>query len=320
MKRLAFRTLLLLLVGSTSAGLLSSARAEVIERVVAVVNEDALFLSELRTRSLPYLSRVMSAPSEAERMAGLSQLYSELLERMIDERLIEQAARRMRVRVSSADVDRAIENVMRQNSLTEDQFWEAVRAQGFSESSYRSDVRRQILRLRVINQRVRGRVNITEDEVRSRYDERLRQANRRVRMRASHVFLSLPEDPSPADVANARREAETLRERMTIETFAATAAEYGGGELGWLSEGELPSALEDALVGLSPGELSEPVRGGTGFHIFLLHERERGGADLPAFEDVRDQLHQQMMERAMMRQEQSFLEELRSDAIIDNRL
>ena len=80
-----------LIVAPLLASILSAApaRAEVIERVVAVVNDEALFLSELRRRSAPYLGRVMSAPSEAERIAGLNQLYQELLQRMIDEVLIE---------------------------------------------------------------------------------------------------------------------------------------------------------------------------------------------------------------------------------------
>lgn len=298
----------------------SSASADVVERVVGVVNDEALFLSELRRRSIPFLDRLAAAPTDAERTAGLLQLYTELLDRMVDEVLIEQAAGRMQVRVTSADVDRAIQNVARENNLTEEQFWQAVQGQGFTESQYRADVRRQILRLKVINQRVRGRVNVTEAEVRALYDQRFRQANRQVRLRASHVFLALPPEPSAADIAAARAEATQVREGLSDANFLAATQQYGGGELGWLSEGELPADLEEALLGLSPGEFSTPVRGVTGFHIFYLHERERGGADLPAFTEVREQLQRQMMERQMVRQEQEFLRELRRDAIIDKRL
>lgn len=297
-----------------------AAEADVIERVVGVVNDEALFLSELRRRSLPFLDRLMSAPSEAERTAGLLQLYGELLDRMVDEILIEQAAGRMQVRVTSADVDRAIQNVARENNLTEEQFWQAVQGQGFTESQYRADVRRQILRLKVINQRVRGRVNVTEAEVRALYDQRFRQANRQLRLQASHIHLALPPDPSAADIAAARSEAARIRASLTAENFMAAAQEYGGGELGWLNEGDLPSNLEEPLLGLSEQEISAPVRGATGFHIFFLHQRERGGSNLPAFEEVREQLQRQMMERQMVRQEQEFLRELRRDAIIDKRL
>ena len=311
-----------LIVAPLLASILSAApaRAEVIERVVAVVNDEALFLSELRRRSAPYLGRVMSAPSEAERIAGLNQLYQELLQRMIDEVLIEQTARRMSVRVTSSQVDQSIANVIRQNGLTEDQFWEAVRGQGFTESQYRSDVRRQILRLKVMNTRVRGRVNITEADVRERYEERVRAANRQTRMRVAHIFLALPDGATASDVAAAEQEAANVRGRATLDNFFQIAGEYDGGELGWLGEGELPAEFERALLTLEQGEISAPVRGPNGYHIFLLQEREQGGADLPAFEQVREQLQNQMMERAMMRQEEAFLQELRQDAIVVERL
>lgn len=291
-------------------------RADVIEQVVATVNDEAIFLSDLRQQAIPFLPRVMSAATQEERMTGLRTLYQEILTKLIDQELIEQAAREMQVRVTSRDVERAVLNVIRQNGLSEEEFWEAVRGQGFTEAQYRSDVRKQLLRLKVINQRVRGRVNITETDVRRRYEQRLRQANRSVRFRTSHLFLSLPENASATDVASVREEAEEIREELTAENFADMVAEYGGGELGWLSQGDLPEVLEGELLTLEDQEISDPVQGERGFHIFFLHERERGGSDMPDFDQVKDQLYRQMMERAMVRQEENFLRELRRDAII----
>lgn len=292
------------------------ARADVVEQVVATVNDEAIFLSDLRQQAVPFLPRVMSAPTQEERMSGLRALYQEILTKLIDQELIEQAAREMQVRVTSRDVERAVLNVIRQNGLSEEEFWEAVRGQGFTEAQYRGDVRKQLLRLKVLNQRVRGRVNITEADVRRRYEQRLRQANRAVRFRTSHVFLSLPDGASATDVASVREEAEEIREELTPANFAEMIQEYGGGELGWLSQGDLPEELERELLALDDQGISDPVQGERGFHIFFLHERERGGSDMPGFDAVKDQLYQQMMERAMVRQEEQFLRELRRDAII----
>lgn len=292
------------------------ARADVIEQVVATVNDEAIFLSDLRRQAVPFLPRVMSAPSQEERMTGLRALYQEILTKLIDQELIEQAAREMQVRVTSRDVERAVLNVVRQNGLSEEEFWEAVRGQGFTEAQYRADVRKQLLRLKVLNQRVRGRVNITEADVRRRYEQRLRQANRSVRFRTSHLFLSIPDGASATDVRNVQEEAAEIRQELSPENFAEMIQEYGGGELGWLSQGDLPEELEQELLTLDDQEISDPVQGERGFHIFFLHERERGGSDIPEFESVKEQLYQQMMERAMVRQEETFLRELRRDAII----
>ena len=87
---------------------------------------------------------------------------------MIDEELIQQSARDLQLRVTNADVDRAIDNVRTQSGLSEDEFWDAVRAQGFAEAQYRGDVRRQLLRLKVLNNRARSRINVTEEDVKEK--------------------------------------------------------------------------------------------------------------------------------------------------------
>ncbi len=254
---------------------MTATQADVIERVVATVNDEAIFLSQLRRRAVPFLERIMAEPAESTRMEALRQLYGELLERLIDEELFKQAASRMQVRVTSADVRRAVQNVMRQNGLSEDEFWEAVRGQGFSEAQYRSDLRRQLLRLKVLNQRVRSRVNITETDVRRVYDQRLRRANRSLRFRTSQVFVAVTSGSATA-VREAREEATAIHEGLTADNFDEAVEQYGGGSLGWLSQGDLPAELENALMTLDEGEVSEPVRGARGFHIFLLQERQRG--------------------------------------------
>lgn len=295
------------------------ARAEVVERVVAVVDDEAIFLSDLRKRAMPFLPRLMDVP-ELQRLAALRQLYDELLEQLINEELVERAARTAQIRITSADVDRAVQNVIRQNGLGQEEFWDVVAQQGYTQAEYRSDLRRQLLRYRLLNERVRGRVNITEADVRRVYDQRTRRANRALRFRTSHVLVSIDEGASATEVAEARDLIESLHAELTPETFEDAIDEVGGGELGWLRQGDLPDELEEVLLALRPGEISAPVRGPSGFHVFLLHDRERGDASVPPFEQMRDQVYQEMMGRAMERQERLFLDELRRGAIIEKLL
>ncbi|MCB9615071.1 MAG: SurA N-terminal domain-containing protein [Sandaracinus sp.] len=305
------------ILGATLAR--DGARADVVERVVATVDDEAIFLSDLRKRAMPFLPRLMEVP-ELQRLAALRQLYDELLEQLINEELVERAAQRQQIRVSSADVDRAVMNVVRQNGLEESEFWEVVAQQGYSQAEYRSDLRRQLLRYRLLNERVRGRVNITEEDVRRVYDQRTRRANRALRFRTSHVLVPVAEDATATEVAEARDHADEIHAEITAETFEDFVDEVGGGDLGWLRQGDLPEALEEVLLALQPGEISDPVRGPSGFHVFLLHERERGDASVPPFEQMRDQIYQEMMGRAMERQERLFLEELRRGAIVEKLL
>ncbi|MEZ4248419.1 MAG: SurA N-terminal domain-containing protein [Polyangiales bacterium] len=267
--------LVIAIVGTTLAR--EDARAEVVERVVATVDDEAIFLSDLRKRAMPFLPRLMEVP-ELQRLAALRQLYDELLEQLINEELVERAAQRQQIRVSSADVDRAVMNVVRQNGLEESEFWEVVAQQGYSQAEYRSDLRRQLLRYRLLNERVRGRVNITEEDVRRVYDQRTRRANRALRFRTSHAHA---EDAIATEVAEARGQADEIHGEITAENFEDYCRRGRRGDLGWLRQGDLPEALEEVLLALQPGEISDPVRGPSGFHVFLLHERERGDASVP---------------------------------------
>ena len=247
----------LVLAAATVASVVAPrlARAEIIERVVAVVNDDAILLSDVRRRAVPFLPRALDAPTEAERIAHVEQLYHEVLRQLIDESLIEQAARKTHVHVTNEDVDRAIQNVQRQSGLEPTQFWRAVRQQGLTEPQYRADVRRQLLRLKVLNQRVRGRVNITEEDVRREYESQVRTARRSIRYHAAQIFFEVPASASATEVAAVRDRAARVRSGLDAAGFEHAAEEIGGGDLGWLTRGDLPEALENALAVLAPGEI-----------------------------------------------------------------
>lgn len=295
------------------------ARAEVIERVVAVVNDDAVFLSELRRRAAPFIETVVSQAPPGQQKQQLDVLYDRLLEQLVDEILIEQTSKEMQVSVSTLEVDQALANVQRQNDLNEEDFWRAVKAQGFSEEQYRTDVRKQLLRLKVINQKVRSRVNINPEEIRAAYDDQRRRARRSERFHAAHLFIELPAEASATVVAEAMQEAERTRADLTPDNFDTRANASGGGDLGWLDQGDLPEELENALVDLEPGQISEPVRGPAGIHVFMLKERKQQDATMPSFEDSKAALEQELMAKAMQRQEAIFLDQLRRSAVIETR-
>jgi peptidyl-prolyl cis-trans isomerase SurA len=309
-----------LLCGLAGTSVSRVAHADVVERVVAVINDEAIFLSQLRRRSAPFLGQVMQQSDKQKRLNKLGKIYERVLDKLIEEELIEQAAKRMQVRVNQQDIKRAIKRVKKRSGLTGDRFWKAVRKQGMTEAQYRRNLHHQLLRLKVLNKRVRGRVNITEADVRQRYEQRLREANRKLRFHASHCFFAIPQGASATKVAQIREKAQKARQGLKESNFGQCIDQHGGGDLGWLSQGDMPGPLEKALLALRGGEVSQPVRGSSGYHVFLLHERERGSTNVPSFEKVRRKLFRKMLDEAMAKQEKQFLKELRSKAMIDRRL
>ncbi|MBK8170048.1 MAG: SurA N-terminal domain-containing protein [Sandaracinaceae bacterium] len=296
------------------------AHADVIERVVAIVNDEAVFLSDLRRRAAPFLPRAMEASTDEERAGRVRQLYTEVLNLLIDETLIAQAATHAQIHVTNADVENAISNVKRQSQLSETDFWAAVGQQGFTEAQYREDVRRQLVRLRLLNQRARGRVNITETDVRQMYDTQVRIARAHATFVAADILFALPPHPTATQVATARHEAETLRASLDTDNYDDAMTEHNGIELGELQQGQLDPSLEQALLALDEGGISTPIQNAAGFHILLLRGRSAGASQIPEYDSVREQIQRRMMEEAMGRQESIYLQELRHDAVITRHL
>jgi peptidyl-prolyl cis-trans isomerase SurA len=116
-----------------------------------------------------------------------------------------------------------------------------------------------------------------------------------------------------------RKEAGVVRAALTPDNFEERAEELGGGELGWIAEGDLPEDLGRVLMPLDPGDISDPVRGSGGFHIFYVQDREVG-SDFPSFDEMKEELFREMLDTAMRRQERIFIEELRRNAIVNRML
>jgi len=294
-------------------------RADVVERVVATVDDKAIFLSDLRKRAVPFLPQISEARTDTERAARLKELYDQLLGLLIEEELLRQLASEAGIAVTDADVESAMTNIRTQNNMTEEQFLEAVRSQGMSDAQYRADLKKQLARFKVINERVRSRVNITEEEVRRRYEKRARGENEELRFKVSHLVVRLDPDASATETAAVRKEASVVRAALTPDNFVERAEELGGGELGWIAEGDLPEDLGHVLLPLGPGDISDPVRGSGGFHIFYVQEREVG-SDFPSYDEMKEELFREMLDTAMRRQERIFIEELRRNAVINRML
>jgi len=296
------------------------AHADMIERVVAVVNDKAVFLSDLRRRAAPFLETIATQVPKPQRKEQIARLYDKLLGQLVEDELIAQSARKMAVSISRLEIDQAIGNVRSQNGMSDEQFWTAVESQGFTKKGYRQDVRKQLLRLKVINQRVRARVHIGEEQIREAYAERLRRTRRHQRFHAAHVFIGLQPEASATEVAQALSDAQRIHAGLTAKEFDTQMEKLGGGDLGWLDQGDLPAELEEALLGLDVGEISQPVRGPSGVHVFMLRERQAGKTEVPPFDQAKAALHQQLMGKALQKQETLFLNDLRREAVVDTRL
>ncbi len=308
-------------VSLTAAG----ARARVVEKIAAVVGENIVLASEVEEKAGVLMADISRIPDPDKRAARATALRREVLERLIDDDLILQQAAELKLSISSEQVDASIEEIKKQNSIDDDQLREALKSQGMSMANYRADLRRQLLRFRVLNVAVGSRVTVSDDEVKAYYDRHMKDmAN--VQVRASHVFIAIPEGADAAAVKDRRAQAEKVLERARAgEDFAKLARELSddaatrseGGDLGYFGKDMLPKAIEDMVFAMKPGEVRGPVRADRGFHVIKLVDRKT--KEPKPLDEVKDEIRMQLRQKDMERQTKVFLAELRKKTLVDIR-
>lgn len=302
-------------------------RVYVVDKVVAVVNASVILDSELTIRMAPYEADVEAIEDAKERARRLDKLRGQVLDELVNEELIFQAAADARIEVEEKELDAAIKDIRDQNKLDEAAFQQALVAQGYSYPAYRQDIRRQLTRVKAMNQLVAPKVNITDDEVRARYDQMVRRSEAVSAVRLSHMLFALPERPSEAEVAAAKAKAAAAIARVKGgEDFGEVAKQIsedpaskpGGGELGWIERGSLDPQWESVVFGMEKGEVRGPVSGPTGLHVFFVSEIKQN--DMKKFDDLKEQLRGELRRREMDKQTATWIEDLRKKAFLDIKL
>jgi peptidyl-prolyl cis-trans isomerase SurA len=302
-----------------------AARARVVERIAAVVGDAIVLASEVEERVAPLMTDVNQIPDPDKRAARAAALRREVLDRLIDDELIVQQAAELKLSISDEQVDASIEEIKKQNNLTDEQLREALRSQGMTMASYRADLRRQLLRFRVLNIAVGSRVNVSDDEVRSYYDRHMKDGSN-VQVRASHVFIAIPDGADAQVVAEKRAQAERILQRAQAgEDFAKLAREASddaatradGGDLGYFGKDMLPKSIEELVFSMKVGDIRGPVRADRGFHVIKLVDRK---VQPPKpFDEVKDDIRNQLRQKEMERQTKIYLADLRKKTLVDIR-
>jgi len=299
-----------------------------VEYVVAVINDAIILNSELEARRLPVLSEAQQITDPKERERRIAKLTSQVLDEMVNEELIVQAAEAAKIEIESSEVQAALDEIKQQNSLDDAGLAAALAGQGYTLANYRQEMRRQLLRFRAVNQLVAPKVQITDEDVRARYDQMARRTEQVQAVKLAHMLFRLPEHPTEQQIAEAKdRAGKALARVKAGEEFAKVAATESeddstkatGGELGWFQRGSMANPEWEPIVfAMEKGDVRGPVTGPQGFHVFQVTEVKR--SDLKPFPEMKEQLQRELRRREMDKQTQTWVDDLRKKAYIDIKL
>jgi peptidyl-prolyl cis-trans isomerase SurA len=308
--------------------LVRPAHATIVERVVAVVGDRAILLSELLERARPFQMQVYSSvPEGASRNAALSQLYRQLIERLVDEELQGREAAKSNITVSAEEINAALERVAKQNDVTVEQLLEEAQKNGLGAGEYRQEIRRQLLDAKMLNLRIQGRMRIGEDDMRNAYKRIAQEERRKLEFRAAWIRFQIPAGSGTAGAASQRELAAQVAARARAGAdFAELARTYSsdpatrdtGGLLAPMHPGELPQEIDAALLAMEPGEISAPLRLGDAWMVLQLVER--APSQLPEYEKAKPQLQTRVYAEKMDAARRQWLDGLRKRTHVDIRL
>ena len=273
-------TVLALLAASPGAALAQSSQAA--DFIVALVNSEPITNAELQAQ-IKLLSEQRA--QQRQPVPPAAELRSAVLERMINERAQLQVARDMGLRAEPGAIDQAEANLAAQNQMDLAQFRQTLEQRGMAQSAFRAQLRDQIILSRLHEREVEGRVRVSDMEVENALAAR--QAANADPMaqdiNLAHLLVALPENPSPAQVAQAQTQAQQVLARIRAgEKFEALVKELSaadrnnGGQLGLRRADRYPALFVNATQALGVGQVSEPVRSGAGLHLLQVVERRAG--------------------------------------------
>ena len=338
--RPALRAALCALAVASASLHATNARALVVERIVAVVGDRPILLSDLRQRARPFLAQILQkVPPGAQQAAAESQMFKELIERMVEEELEAQAADRARISVTADEIDNAFRNIAAAQGKTVAKIFDDARTtSGLSDQDYRDEIRRQILEGKMLQLRVKGRLRVTEDDVRAIFDKVVRDERHRLEYHPAWIVLRVPAGSSPDAVAERQRLASELAGRARRgESFSALARKYSddtatrdaGGDLGNRAPQGSPAAvagrrpvmapdLEAALTPLEPGQVTEPMRAGDALVVVKL--LDRAPSKYTTLEAARPEMMQRAQSEVLERAKRKWLDELKRRTHLEVRL
>ncbi len=291
--------------------LFSLAQAVVVDRIVAVVNDEVITLSELDEAAAPlYRKYLPRAKDPVERENLIRQIRRRVLQQMIDEKLLAQEAKRLEIKVSDQEIDSFIQRLKEQNHLSDEKFREFLAAQGLSYEDYRKQVAEQIKRIKLIQGHIRERIVVTPEEIKDYYRKHYLKGNNTVYELAA-IIITGPEAEQKAKAAY-----EELKKGVPFKEVAAKYSSLkGSGEgLGRFKPEELAPQVREVVAKLKPGQYSKPVKVGESWQIFKLVALKTEGA-VPLAE-VRPEIENKLRQEKIDQLLQKWLKELKQKAYI----
>ena len=293
--------------------------AEVVDRIVAVVNDEIIALYELNQAVEPYVLRVKSFgyPEEKEQEMILK-IKRDLLEQLINKKLTAQEVKRFNISITDEEVDKAVDRIKKMRGYTDDELKDALSRDGIDLEAYRKKVRENLLRTKLITREVKSKVVITNEDISKYYQSHQDLYGGEKKIHLRNIIKRLPASSTEVEKQRIRKKMEeVMNELQNGKPFDEMARKHSesslakdGGDLGYFNFEELSPLLQESLNALAIGEYSEILDTEQGYQIFYIEDIQTVAGK--TLEEVSAEIQEKLYRDIVDHRFQAWLEGLRN--------
>ena len=268
-----------------SISLAATAQIQLLDKVIAIVDDDVVLQSELDLRMTAVYGQIQQSGTQPPPQEILLQ---QVLDRLISERLQLNMAYSAGVRIGDEELNLALARIAAGKKITMEQYVEQIHAQGQTIANVREEIRNEMTLMRVQQGKVMRRIRISEQELDNFLNSEEGRFLTSLDVNVGQILLTVPSSLSSAETDQVLDRANDLRVQAVAGTDfrqlaianSADQSALQGGDLGWRKMAQLPGVFIEAVEKMSPGEVSQPIRSGAGYHLLKLYETRGGGEQL----------------------------------------
>jgi peptidyl-prolyl cis-trans isomerase SurA len=321
------RTFKLFLLSALLTGLAfvpAATADELIDRIIAVVNNDVITLSDINKVVAPMLASYSQQKGQVLTDEERAELVKKAIDQQIEKKLIEQKAKELDIKVTDKEITRSIDDVLKRNNITLEQLKDILIKDGSSFAEYQKMLKSEITLSKVVAREVRSKVTITEKDIQEYYGKSASDTNRPgERVRIQQIFFAISAETTPKQAENLTRQLEELRAKIVAgEDFGQMAVKYSqdasakeGGDMGYFNRGELQPLIENAAFNMQAGDVSSVIRTPAGIHVIKVLEKQNMGEEKAMSknrEEIEDSLYRQQVDTLY----QKWMEDIKNKAYI----
>ncbi len=307
-------------------GVVPKVSGKVIDRVVAVVNNEPILLSEVDSKCKYALEQVPASMSLDKAAEERRKIRLDTLDTIIDETLMQQQIKKHHIEVKDEEVERYISMIKSEHNLTDEQFAMALKQEGMTMESFKARQRKQIEKQKLLGREIQSKLKVSEKDIEQYYRQHYMTEAGSEKVKASHILFSVPPDATKEQQEAIYKKAkEVLAKLRAGADFAEMAKKYSddpsastGGDLGWFRRGDMVASFEKAAFSLKKGQVSDLVKTRFGYHIIMV--KDRASDKPPALDKVSMEIRRRLTKELEGRLMRNWLDDLRRHSYIEIKL